>query len=195
MDEFPEKMAVVFFGMTASGKSYLSQAWGERRGCARFNTDVVRKRDIAWGMAAGAHPGSGIGQGIYSAEFSRRTYARLLTLAEQALTDPVRRCVILDGSYHLASERRQVTKRLSAVANLYFIYCFCSERVTRRRLDLRRQEGTAVSDATLEVYRHQCTTFEKPREIPRKQLLELDTDASLEYLIGRVEQFLAGEDG
>jgi len=195
MAGFPEKMVVVFFGMAASGKSYLSQAWAEQRGCARFNTDVVRKRDIAGGMVAGRPTVSGIGQGIYTAEFSRRTYMRLLTLAEQALADPARRCVILDGSYQLEQERRQVIERFSAVANVSFIYCFCSEHVTRGRLDLRRREEAAVSDATLEVYLHQCRTFEKPREIPGRQLLELDTDAPLEYLIGRVEQFLAGEDG
>ncbi|MFV0438091.1 MAG: AAA family ATPase [Desulfopila sp.] len=182
---------VVFFGMTASGKSHLSTAWARRHHCARFNTDVVRKRDIAR-PGEREDGGRGIHQGIYTAAYSRRTYRRLLELAAQALARSACHCVVLDGSYQLLTLRKQLIARFARRCQVYFIYCHCSEAVTRRRLAERRDDVTAVSDGDIEVYRYQCRQFEQPVEIDSRHLLVLDTDAPLEYLIDRLEAFLVG---
>lgn len=181
---------VVFFGMTASGKSYLSAAWAKRRQCIRFNTDVVRKESIAR-MAGLQRSGQGINQGIYTPELTRRTYDRLLDLAETSLAARSRDCVVLDGSYQLALERKRVMGRLGNRARVYFVYCHCSEAVTRKRLAGRLADQAAVSDGNIDVYLYQCRKFEKPTEIGPGQLLELDTDAPVGYLIDRLEQFLS----
>ena len=73
----------VFFGLIASGKSYLAEAWADRHGFAHYNSDQIRKE------LAGASSVSGRGeapnQGIYTPEFSRRTYDELLQRAGVAL--------------------------------------------------------------------------------------------------------------
>jgi len=190
MDTVQRKHMVIFFGMTASGKSHLSTAWARKCGCRRFNTDVVRKKYIV-------EPGgrtfaeSGIEKGMYSPEMSMKTYDKLLELAEGALADPLVSCVVLDGSFQRAKDRAQLFERFQHTVVPLFILCHCSDQVTRSRLALRHTDSMSVSDGDLEVYLHQLIKFENPTEIPHAQLLELDTDAPLEYLIERLENFLA----
>lgn len=180
------RRVIVFFGLTASGKSHLSGAWARRYNLKRFNTDVVRK-----GLAPLAETtGLGIDQGIYGRDYTRKTYDRLLELAEETLAGGAVK-VVLDGSYLLAEERLRLIRRFSRLADISFILCWCSEEVTRQRLELRTKEKDAVSDGTLEIYRHQQEIFIEPAEIAEDRLLRLDTDAPLEYLMVRLDQFLS----
>ena len=180
------RRVIVFFGLTASGKSHLSGAWARRHNLKRFNTDVVRK-----GLAPLAETtGLGIGQGIYGQDFTRKTYDRLLDLAEETLAGGAVQ-VVLDGSYLLAEERLRLIRRFARRADSYFILCWCSEEMTRQRLELRAREKDAVSDGTLEIYRHQQTIFVRPGESAEDRLLKLDTDAPLEDLMDRLDQFLS----
>lgn len=183
------QIVVVFFGMTASGKSYLARAWAERHGYPYLNTDVVRK-ELA-GIAATRSCPQEIDKGLYSPEFSRKTYERLLDRGERALAEDAFPCVILDGSYQLQSERRRVLERFADRYSVFFVFCRCGDAVTRTRLAERLLDDEAVSDGRLEIYLRQKKIFEDPREIPPERLLELDTNASLEYLIGCVEHFLS----
>lgn len=194
METVIKKWIVIFFGMTGSGKSYLSTAWARKHGCLRLNTDVVRKECIAG--ASGAQPvEKGIEKGLYTPELSRRTYEQLLELTDMALADSESPCVVVDGSFQRASERGRLVARFHGRAALFFICCRCSDNVTRSRLAMRRADPCSVSDGDLVVYLHQLAKFENPTEIPRAQLLELDTDAPLEYLIDRLEKFLAEATG
>lgn len=182
------KRVLVFFGLTGSGKSFLAKQWAETNGFAYFNTDVVRKQ-LA-GIAPDRRCADGLGQGIYSSEFSRKTYDALLDCARSALAGeyPV---VILDGSFQLQNERQRVIDTFSKDHQVLFIYCRCSDKVTRQRLDQRLSESDAVSDGRLEVYFAQLKTFEYPQEISAGQLLQLDTDAPLGYLVDRLEHFVS----
>lgn len=186
------RMVVVFFGMTASGKSYLAKAWAQRQGCCYFNTDVVRKELGA--LEPGRVFEQGLDKGLYSREFNRKTYDRLLACAERVLMEATFRCVVLDGSFHSAAERKLVLERLSGQARVCFILCRCSESLTRKRLQERLLDDSAVSDGNLDVYLKQKKCFDAPAEIPSGKMLELDTGASLEYLIERLEHFLSSSD-
>ncbi|SHO46201.1 AAA family ATPase [Desulfopila aestuarii] len=190
MKAMQQKRILVFFGMTGSGKSYLSTAWAQNHGCQRLNTDVVRKEYIIKTNSRQLTE-KGIDKGIYTPELTRRTYEQLLDLTEKALADPSSSCVVLDGSFQRASDRRQLVERFHGRASMFFIFCHCNEHVTRSRLGIRRADPMSVSDGDLDVYLHQLTKFENPTEIQHRMLLELDTDASLEYLIDRLDCFLA----
>jgi len=76
---------LVFFGMIATGKSYLAAAWAKRHGCSYYNSDRVRK-ELA-GLVPESRQGVAVDQGIYSRDFSRKTYDRLLLLAEKDLEE------------------------------------------------------------------------------------------------------------
>ncbi len=178
---------LIFFGLTGSGKSYLASRWAEKNGFAYFNSDVIRKQLV--GIVPTQQCRDGINSGIYHPEYSKKTYEEMLNCALGALEDghPI---AILDASFHLQNQRQRVIDTFSRDYQVLFIYCFCSENVTLQRLKKRLAEPDAVSDGRLEVYLDQLKKFEYPVEIPNELLLELDTDASVEHLIARLEDFV-----
>ncbi|HHK60488.1 MAG TPA: hypothetical protein ENJ73_02010 [Desulfobacterales bacterium] len=178
----------VFFGMIAAGKSLLAEAWAARSGAEYWNSDRVRK-ELA-GLAATERCANGVDQGIYTPEFSRRTYDALLDRAAAALTSG--RSVVLDASYQSVAERRSLqdlARRLGV--RLRFVLCFCSEAETRRRLALRAADPAAVSDGRWEIYLAQKERFEPPDELPADMLVVLDTEDEPSRLLDRLAQLLA----
>lgn len=185
------KRLVVLMGMIASGKSYLAEAWAVRHGCPYFNTDVVRKK-LA-GIDAATHRPEGLGEGIYSSEFTRRTYDAMLAHAAEKLRDPAVSCVVLDGSYQSEAERDRLRRAFEATARIVFVFCSCSEEVTRARLALRAADPAAVSDGRWEIYLAQRDAFQFPEELPVEQFGRLDTDAPLDVLLERLDALLGKE--
>jgi len=180
----------VFFGLIASGKSTLAEAFAVRRGLPYYNTDRVRK-ELA-GIAPSERRAEGHGEGIYSREFTERTYQAMLDAAGVALREG--RGVVLDGSYSTPRERERVLAcaRQSGAAAVRFIICHCSERETRRRLELRARDPLAVSDGRWEIYCQQKKTFQPPDELAAGCLIELNTEERLENLLASLEERLAG---
>lgn len=174
-------MILVFFGMTASGKSTLAQACAERYGAPYYNTDRVRK-ELA-GLPATAHRPDAVGQGIYSHELSAKTYETLLHKAKEELSQRGETLVLLDGSYASLEDRegvRRLARELGVMAR--FVYCWCSEEETRRRLQLRAQDPLAVSDGRWEIYLHQLQSFTQPLASER-DVYRCNTEAAPEALL------------
>lgn len=182
------KRIVVFLGLTGSGKSFLARAWAGKHNFPYFNTDVIRKQ------LAGIDPTEcrpeEAGQGIYSAEFTRRTYDAMLVSAWEALQDPAVSCVVLDGSYQAEAERDRVRRTFEECTRILFILCSCDEAVARARLAERLTDPAAVSDGRWEIYLHQRQTFQYPEELPVEQFRRLDTDAALDTLMARLDRLL-----
>jgi len=182
-----QKIIYVFFGLVASGKSTLAAAWARAGGLPYHNSDAVRK-ELA-GVAGESRQGTAYEAGIYSREFSRKTYDALLAAAAQDLRQG--RCPVLDASYALADERRRVmTLAAEDKATVAFILCRCPEQETRRRLELRAKDPAAVSDADWGIYLHQKEHFEDPGELPADMLLTIDTEARPAQLLKRLEEML-----
>lgn len=163
----------VFFGMIATGKSTLAGAWAALQDMGYHNSDVVRK-ELA-GEAAAAGKGQNADQGIYSADFSARTYAALLARAEHDILNG--RGVVLDASYQYRKNRdqvRQLAQRLGVACR--FILCVCPEEEMKRRMEQRAQDPTAVSDGRWEIYLRQKIRFQAPDELLPGELLVLSTD-------------------
>ncbi len=182
------KLIAVFLGLTGSGKSYLAGAWAEKHHFPYFNTDVVRKQ------LAGIDPTESrpdeAGQGIYSAEFTRRTYDAMLASAREALQDPAVSCVVLDGSYQTEAERNRLRRTFQDCSRIVFVWCSCDETVTKARLAARAADPAAVSDGRWEIYLHQRETYEYPEELPFEQFRRLDTNAALDSLLKRLDNIL-----
>ncbi len=181
---------LVFFGLIASGKSTLAEAFSRRAGVLYLNTDRVRK-ELA-GIAATERRPDEHGRGIYSREYTEKTYQAMLDAASGELHQG--KSVVLDGSYSRRRDRDRVlecgnTKR----AKVCFILCRCSEEETRRRLEVRARDPLAVSDGRWDIYLKQRETFEHPDELTGTQLLILDTEAELEHLLDAVTKWLGKE--
>jgi predicted kinase len=180
----PENLLVVFFGMIATGKSCLASAWAKQFDCPYYNSDRVRKE------LAGITPETGqlekVDKGIYTPEFSRRTYDALLDLAEEHFRADKQNCVVLDGSYQSLAERDLVRERFASLVQIVFVHCSCSERVVKERLVVRAGDPDAVSDGNWEIYLAQKVRFQALTDSERAIII--DTDATLDVLIAEVNK-------
>ncbi|MCL1980928.1 MAG: AAA family ATPase [Proteobacteria bacterium] len=188
------KTIVVFFGMTASGKSTLSQAWAEQHHAPYYNTDRIRK-ELA-GLRAQAKRPDAVGHGIYSQACTDKTYQAMLDRARGDFTagEPL---VVLDGSYARRVDRDRVrTMAQAAGARSLFLFCNCGEEEVRRRLSLRDRDPEAVSDGRWEIYVHQQQTFELPQmQAGEDDCQPLDTEQPVETLLQKLaDQLGSGAD-
>jgi len=173
----------VFFGLIASGKSTLAEAWARSLGINSYNSDRVRK-ELA-GLAVNAPQQESFNAGIYTAEFSRKTYDALLAYAQADLA--AQRSAVLDGSYQSKAERervREIAERHGAA--LIFVECRCPEPLLQERMAMRALDPNAVSDGRWEIYLQQKDRFEKPAELRSGELITIDTDAPLATLLTRL---------
>jgi predicted kinase len=183
---------LVFFGMIATGKSYLAAAWASHHGCSYYNSDRVRK-GLA-GLVPESRQVAGVDQGIYSQEFSRKTYDQLLLLAEQDLAAAPGFCVVLDGSYQARNERERVQESLAPKARVLFVHCICPEELMRERMEQRRYDPQAVSDGCWEIYLQQKKRFEMPNELGPDQLITIDTNQNLGALLALLDEWMVRVD-
>jgi len=70
------------------------------------------------------------------------------------------------------------------------IHCSASEQTTHERLVRRQAQGEDVSDGRWEIFLEQKKAYQPALEFTPASRLELDTDASLDRLIGDCERFL-----
>ena len=181
------KKLYIFFGMIASGKSTLAEMFAAAHHYPAYNTDRVRK-ELA-GLQATERRPDGLLQGIYSPEFTEKTYREMLHRAGQDLKQGSAG-VVLDGSYSKRDDRtRVITLAEKQNAETLFILCFCSDQEVQRRLELRAKDPAAVSDGRWEIFIRQKETFEFPNELEDRQLLQLDTEDDPQRLLVRLESF------
>ncbi|GAB4333297.1 MAG: hypothetical protein Kow0089_01780 [Desulfobulbaceae bacterium] len=190
----PDRQAAtlyVFFGLIASGKSTLAEEFARRRDFPYLNTDRVRK-ELA-GLDPSSRRPDGYDQGIYSREFTRRTYQALLDRAREHL-ESGSRGVVLDGSYGSREERARIAKLAERCgADVFFILCVCGEETVRERLARRAADPLAVSDGRWDIYLVQRERFQPPTEVEPSRLLTLSTEEPVEALLTRLEKVLAKE--
>lgn len=176
-----KRFIVVFFGMTASGKSTLGTAWAAQSMAPYYNTDHVRK-ELAGLRASDRRPDS-VESGIYSVDFTEKTYRELLSRAGEDLAAG-RQFVVLDGSYSRREDRERVRDLAARYgAKSVFVFCTCSEAAVRHRLALRAQDPEAVSDGRWEIYQHQQATFERPDDQFETDCLFLNTEQPVAAMI------------
>ncbi len=178
----PENTLVVFLGMIATGKSYLASAWARQFGLPYYNSDRVRK-ELA-GIRPETSQAEDVDGGIYSPEFSRRTYDALLDKAATHFKADGSACVVLDGSYQSLAERELVRKRFESSVRVAFVDCVCEEQVVKERLAIRAHDPDAVSDGNWEIYKAQKKRFQQLTE--QEQAITINTDAAVEILVEQV---------
>jgi len=172
---------VVFFGLIASGKSTLAEGYAKQYDLPCYNTDRVRK-ELA-GIDPSQRRPDGFQVGIYTPEFSRKTYQAMLDRAAADIGSGLAG-VVLDGSYNSRSERDMV-RSLAAEkdAQCVFIHCVCGEDEVKRRLAERAADPLAVSDGRWEIYQDQKKAFQDPVELPASALVTLNTEQPVAELL------------
>ncbi|MBW1918289.1 MAG: ATP-binding protein [Deltaproteobacteria bacterium] len=177
----------MIFGLIATGKTTLAQTLGREQGWPVIHSDAVRK--TLAGLAPSTRVAEDFGKGIYSAEFSRRTYEEMLRQARQYLEAGAP--VILDGSFKRSQDRRAVRKLAQDLGvHLAFIYCTCNPTEVQHRLAQRRENLQAISNGRPEILAAQQQDFDILDDLKGWPLLELDTGRPPETVLREVEEFL-----
>ena len=168
------------------GKTTVAQTLAQARDWPVIHSDTVRKCLAGLGLTTPAR--FEFGQGIYSEDFSRRTYEEMRREAAEFL-DKRAAGVILDASFKSAAERARVRDLAREKgAQAVFIYCYCAPEVVRERL-LERADTRAISNGRPELLDRQKQDFDPLTEADRP-LLELDTGRELAAVLQEITDFL-----
>jgi aminoglycoside phosphotransferase family enzyme/predicted kinase len=165
---------VVVGGTPATGKSTLAAAVAERLGHTMLSSDRVRK-ELA-GIAPEQRASAPFGEGIYSADWTERTYDELLSRAERLLRqgEPV----VLDASW-LDAAHRAAAGRLAerTSSDVVVLRCTAPPDVIAGRLAVR--DG-GISDADQAI-----ASAMAAKAAPWPDAIEIDTDAPLDHVLKR----------
>ena len=174
-------------GLPGTGKSTLASGLADAGDFCVVDTDVVRK-ELA-GLKPGESAKADIGDGIYSPEWSERTYETCLKRAKERLFEGGR--VIVDASFHGADRRTRFFERaVEWGVPCRLLVCDAAEEVVVDRLEAR--EGDP-SDAGVEVYRSMRQSWEPLDRFERERSARVRTDqppeVSVESAVGRLQDW------
>ena len=165
---------IITHGLSGSGKTTLTQSLLENLSAIRLRSDVERKRLAGLQpMESGqAEPG----KGIYTREFSDRTYRHLLGLAADIIDAGY--SVIVDATF-LVSEQRNIFRHLAMEKDIAFNILDFVAPVEVLQKRLKQRTGDA-SDADLEVLERQITTLMPFSESEKSFVIIIDTEIEKE---------------
>ncbi|MGP3974194.1 AAA family ATPase [Streptomyces sp. 8N114] len=161
-------------GLPGSGKSTLSGALADRLGVTLLSSDRLRK-ELA-GIPAEQSAAADYGEGLYTPEWTARTYATLLDHAATLLSSG--ESVVLDATWSDPGQREaalRVAERTSA--DLVALHCHVPDDVSAARLSTRT---AGPSDADLDV-----ATAMAAGEAPWPEAVAIDTSGPLESAVAQ----------
>lgn len=179
----PPALLIITCGLTATGKSALVRRLAELADVEVISSDVARKR-LA-GLAPAERRFEPFQRGIYSPEFTERTYRALLEEGRERLRRG--QSVVLDASF-LRRQHRRAAARLAAEEGAQFacVECQASDGAVRSRLARRLRKGSDPSDARWEIYVAQKRRFQRPSEVAPGRLIVVDSERPLDRVTRQV---------
>ena len=171
MDAEPPAI-LIMHGVTASGKSWLSERLVSAVHALRIRSDLERKR--LEGIAPLARRIFGVGEGAYGAAPTQSTYERLLELADSALDG--NRSVVVDASFLDASHRARF-RALALSRRCPFLIVSCTSDTTTlaSRLQTRALNALDPSEATQAVLDQQLKTLQPLTAEELQHAVHVDT--------------------
>jgi uncharacterized protein len=147
---------IVIFGPPASGKSTLAAALAAIAGWPHLATDQVRKQ------LAGLDATERGSAGIYTPEFTARTYQELRRRAVAATADG-ERIVVLDGNFPRAHDRQLAATLATEVGTrCLFVHVDIDRQTAVARAAARTADPHRISDADATIAAARHDEFERP---------------------------------
>jgi len=174
---------IITCGLSGSGKSSLTQSLLGSLQAIRIRSDVERKR--LFSLSAEDDGKLNTKASIYSADATKRTYEKLLELANTGLDSG---CSIIIDATCLKAEQRAKFQALAVKKGVPYsiLNITAPEEVLRERLEKR--EGGA-SDADVAVMKEQLALFEPFGEEERPHVIPVNSESSfdVEGLVSEIE--------
>lgn len=159
-------------GLPGSGKSTLSGALSDRLGVTLLSSDRIRK-ELA-GIPAEQSAATGYGEGLYTPEWTARTYGALLDRAAALLS--CGESVVLDATWSDAAQREAAVHTADRTsADLVALHCHVPGDVSEARLSTR---APGPSDAGPDIAAAMAA-----REPPWPEAVPVDTSGPLESAV------------
>jgi len=178
---------LVICGLSGTGKSTVAEQLGRAWSARVLSTDRVRK-EIHGVLPAERRPAA-VEEGLYSPEATRRTYAALAQQAEDLLRTG--RSVIADGTFSRGWQRALLTEATERTGALrFFLELTAGSSQIQERLDRRRRDASAESDADLSTHLAQRARWE-PFLLPDWDHLVVDTETGAEDVVRRAARELS----
>lgn len=161
-------------GLPGSGKSTLSGALADRLGVTLLSSDRLRK-ELA-GLPAEQSAAAKYGEGLYTPEWTARTYTTLLERAAALLSSG--ESVVLDATWSDSGQREAALRAAEGVgADLVALHCHVPDDVSAARLSAR---AVGTSDADLDIAQAMAA-----REAPWPEAVAVDTSGPLESAVAQ----------
>jgi aminoglycoside phosphotransferase family enzyme/predicted kinase len=161
-------------GLPGSGKSTLAGALADRLGVTLLSSDRLRK-ELA-GIPAEQSAAADYGEGLYTPQWTARTYVTLLDRAAALLSSG--ESVVLDATWSDAAQREAALRMAERTsADLVALHCHVPGDVSAARLSTR---APGPSDADFDV-----ATAMAARESPWPEAVAVDTSGPLESAVAQ----------
>jgi predicted kinase len=160
--------------MSASGKSTVSKTLVEQLGAIRIRSDVERKRLFGLGLEDDGK--TSVGEGMYTAEATEKTYSKLKELAAELLGSGY--SVLVDAVFLHRHERQQF-QDLAASREIPFVILefTVGVKTLRERIVKRKND---VSDADLKVLEMQLSRWQPLESKERSYAITVDTTGEVD---------------
>ncbi len=170
---------IITHGMSASGKSTMTQPLLEKLGAIRIRADVERKR--LFNIKPEQNSYANFQQGIYTSQATRETYLKLLNLTESIIDAGFP--VIVDATFSKI-EQRTLFKEIASKKQVHFIILnfITSTKTLKQRIRDRKND---VSDADITVLENQIKNWQAIEKDEEKYSISINTEKDLD-----IEQLL-----
>lgn len=184
----PSRFLAITHGVSAVGKSHVAMRLVEALGAVRLRSDVERKRLFGEQQVENTPQA-----GIYAADASAKTYARLNEIAETVLRAGFP--VVLDATFLKRAQRDAAAKVAEATGAPFLILdCNAPQAVIANWLAQRQADQNDPSDATLTVIEEQQAHREPltAEELLLSKRVETNQSGTLDALVAQIRQRLPG---
>jgi len=172
------RLLAITHGLSGSGKTHVSSELLARLPALRVRSDVERQR--LGGRTSSDHGAAGIGQGLYAAETTALTYARLAESARHVIQGGF--TAIVDAAFLAADERRRFAQLAAELGAAFVVLdCAAPNAQLRARIRERSAAGVDASEATESVLEHQLRHAEPLDAAERAHALPIDTGRPVDY--------------
>jgi aminoglycoside phosphotransferase family enzyme/predicted kinase len=181
-------VVIVVTGLIGSGKTTTATEAGRGLGYSVLSSDIIRK-NLASVPATERHYDE-MDSGLYSPEFTSKTYEEMLRRARELLA--AGRSVVLDASFKKRSDRLAAQELAHcAGARFLVIECKADDKTIKKWLK-DRERGASMSDGRWEIFANFKKEFEKVDEVPPGNHLILDTNKSSGNIIPLILERISG---